>query len=326
MILVKHIELQSCEDYTRRGFRFAPLQSVASNIASALDLSREEALNELYSMQQYDPSRAAWTPGLHVACFGVRAQVLGGFNILVETQNNQLLPATQVQEEPLDDESLDFLSRHYGLTFRELAMSCASMVEEAECENGNRIPPFFTRLHSAIQRLGLRMGDASFDEARFIPRIALVPCQGQYKGSTARLLLFRFSVPIHVTKTNPDLEWVSFNMFNAMQVINSDDGVNAFTRDLYHEFNPLFQQMAELKSSSSSPKSPGLNRGFDGIMVQQDNEIRVDEAEKMSSVQMRSQDLNQRQYKAAFLATGGGKDVGTWSEQALRLDNSGWRF
>ena len=320
MFLVKHVTAEEADKFSAHGFRFSQWSSVIGNIAHPLSLTRAEGLALLQSMHDHTSHQASYEPGLYVACFGVQAQVSGGFRIMVNAKHRLVLPSIKLQDIELDNVDNDFISKHHNGSVKELVQACINHVDTRSVPR----VAFRLQLKYALEQLSALINDRAFLEARLIPYIVSLPAGNNHSGQHAtQLLLFRYSVSINASLQCPDLVWSPFGLFNTYQASGTQESTNAFARHLHHEFSPLFSSDKRRRSQDSGYLQSKAEN-FGGIMVQHDVEVFVDadgpHPEKHISTQLdEPYSAHGRAVQDSFVPI-------TWAEKVLRFEASRTSF
>ncbi|ORY83014.1 hypothetical protein BCR37DRAFT_290168 [Protomyces lactucae-debilis] len=288
IFLVRHVEERDVERFVANGFRFANPVNVAASICASLCLTKDQVIEHLRIMSHYKPLVPQWRPGLHVGCFGVQASLVGGFKILVPHEDRTCLPVAFVQDHMLREECLAFVRKHYGKSVREVLLHCDSDSAALDME----IKAFRSRLMHALNRLQDLVRDLDFDDAYLLPE--LIRLETKNRGTT-QLLLFKYAIPIHALKLCKQLEFIPFAMFNLFQQVHGPELQTSFMRSLHTEFTPIFDLLSAgtnnlsvrtMESGNRSMTARQVSRMFEGVMVQEAIEMRIDTEEKDEDVSL----------------------------------------
>jgi hypothetical protein len=257
-------------------------------IAASLNLPKEETADKIQMMGQYRPLESAWPSGLHVGYFGVQANVTGGFRILVPRDNRTCLPIAFVQEHTLRTECLAFVRRHYGENLGQVKLCCYSDTSAVDSE----AKAFRSRLMLGLNKLQEQTQDADLNDAYLLPE--LVRLESKDRGIT-QLLLFKYVIPIHAHKVYKHLDFIPFPIFNLFQQAQGPELETSFMRSLHTQFTPIFdalnvnqanrnpRSLEDGRSGSRSLRS-GVSRMFEGVMIQEALDMRVDTEEQEGGV------------------------------------------
>ena len=262
LFVVRRANKREAERFAASGYRFTELQNVAQIITRSMQINCSDLQGRLTSMYEYSSDANALKPGVHLACFAIRASVRGGFDVLVRKDARSKLPTMQLPLDNLDSWQLNFLSQLDGYYVN----TCVKFLKErlASEEITKREQTFARQLYGAIVALDDQIGDTFFTDAQLIGKPISVPCYGpggdNSKTSQAALITFRIIVPIQFRAQGPKISFTPLSFFRTQQCVykNSPDHAR-FARAIHKEFGPLVNKkrmsikddVASLDSGSS---------------------------------------------------------------------------
>jgi len=262
LFVVRRANKREAERFAASGYRFTELQNVAQIITRSMQINCSDLVGRLTSMYEYSSDTNALKPGVHLACFAIRASVRGGFDVLVRKDARSKLPTMQLPLDSLDSWQLNFLSQLDGYYVN----TCVKFLKErlASQDITKREQTFARQLYGAIVTLDEQIGDTFFTDAQLIAKPISVPCYGSggdnSKASYAALITFRIIVPIQFRAQGPKVAFTPLSFFRTQQCVykNSPDHAR-FARAIHKEFGPLVNkkrmsikdEVASLDSGSS---------------------------------------------------------------------------
>lgn len=322
VVIIKHIEIRQTERYMTRGFRFAPPQAVASNIAASLRISKEITLGHLKDLAAYKPLGLTWMPGWYAACFGVQAQVRGGFRIMVPSQKRQILPLAKIQDDDPSIVDRAFVNRHHGLELKDFLDSCQNMANRG---SQNTLETFRDRTGQAIQHLSATIADPEFLTSRMASFVVTIPCVEPFAGANAQLILFRYSVSLHHTRLASGLDWAPlslFDTFNSFYAARGEDLEAKFAREISQDLALDSFRLAQ--DTTSLEKDDEIrNKDSNDIVVHREFDVKVetlafqDEGALPLGIRPQFSAVASRENWDAVVPS-------SWVEQALKADGDTW--
>ncbi|RDW60762.1 hypothetical protein BP6252_12145 [Coleophoma cylindrospora] len=257
LFLVSQASRREAEHLQAAGYRFANAQNVLPILARSMQVSSEEIAGHLESMKEFVKETKILEPGVHLACFAIRASVRGGFDVLVRKDARNQLPTMQLPFDRLEKWQADYLK---NLDSHSVSSVINTLTKSSKSPSFSvREQTFATQFLTALESLKQAIDDPFFGEALLIAKPIEAPCRGSTENSqpgTATLLAFRLIAPIHSQAPGTRLEFIPLGFFRAQQHVykNSPDHA-VFARKTYREFAPVVEFLGR-SSNSIDAKSP----------------------------------------------------------------------
>ncbi|KAF3936639.1 hypothetical protein ABW19_dt0203041 [Dactylella cylindrospora] len=222
------------------GYRFVGLKVATDVISRSLQLPREELTEHLRSMREAAGSESILEPGVHVGCFAVRANVDGGFDVLVQNLQPNLIPSVQLPVHAITDEMKPIMQSLNGMTLsavlRMLEIKMASYSSEVERN-------FIEQMRSSVRALVKAYPDGFWVDAIFSSIPVVMPCRSdnfEVEHSTAHMYVFRTIVPIHQRELSEGVRLSPFEFFTTQQrTFSTSRDHEVFARQIHTEFSGL---------------------------------------------------------------------------------------
>ncbi|CZR59585.1 uncharacterized protein PAC_09479 [Phialocephala subalpina] len=267
LFLVNRVGRREAEHLLAAGFRFANPVFVVPIIAQSLQTGPHTLARRLEVMRDYATEPHMLDPGVHLACFAIRASLGAGrhgFDILARKDAKNQLPTMQVPIESLETEHYEYLKKMDSMS---VSASTKLLFKNSNPNKNNTCSPkeqqFAKHLLSALEALKDEIEDPFFNDALLIAKPVEAPCRGHTENSppgTALLITFRIIVPIHSRAPGKKLAFVPLNFFKMQQHVYTNSPDHAvFARKTYREFSPLLD-LSRLDSSAGP--SSGTSLGF----------------------------------------------------------------
>lgn len=220
-----------------RGFRFTSLNHVYESLAEDLQVRQAEVMVHFGRMQNYARSERILEPGVHLACFAIRAKVGGGFDVLVRENARNQLPSKQTSVEHLEDWHRAMLQKIDGWS----VSACLKSLREQATTPAEL--DLATELMDSITNLAEDVADPLFQEALVVAEPIAAPCRapsGSHAPGRATLIALRLILPIHSRPSTPRLIFSPLSLFRCQQYVyaNSPDH-EVFARRVHREFAPI---------------------------------------------------------------------------------------
>jgi hypothetical protein len=117
LFLVKHASRAEAAHLLSSGYRFADPVHIVGNVARAMQIDRRDAESQLGKMSNYYGPTGTFEPGVNIAFFGMRPNVVQkGFNVIVRENRSHVIPSMQLGVDVLDDEQRLFVMNFVGKT------------------------------------------------------------------------------------------------------------------------------------------------------------------------------------------------------------------
>jgi hypothetical protein len=244
LFLTKRIDRREAEHLQNAGFRFAGVQMVGDILSRSMQINCENLTQRLLTMRDYANESNILEPGVHLACFAIRASMRGGFDVLVRKDTRNQLPTMQMHLERLDGAQQEYLQFLDGMSVSQCLKSLKG--KKAAPPLTAKEQAFTTHLSNTIEALRDKINDPFFNDAVLTSRTVLVPCRGaddESKPSQAQLIVFHILAPIHSRAPSQKLEFIPISFFKVQQHVyknSPDHGI--FARKIHREFGPILNQ------------------------------------------------------------------------------------
>lgn len=218
MLLVRRLERpQDVEKLEAAGFRFAEVQQVLGIIRTGMQIKVLNLGQMFARMARYASEDTMMESGVHLGCFGIRANVGGqGFDVLVDKKAHNRLPSVKLAIEALEPWQVEFIRQYDGSTILAFQQS----LRNASAKQSPESASFAHLLLDATEVLAAQINDRLFDEATLSSRIVHVPCRNDGRSSATRgcrLIAIRLIIPIHYSLNSPGHELIPLSFFRVQQ-------------------------------------------------------------------------------------------------------------
>ncbi|KAG4304126.1 hypothetical protein PORY_002490 [Pneumocystis oryctolagi] len=251
LFLVKHASRADCNRYLSYGFRFAPVHLILDGLARSFQVPKTEIMEYIESMQQYQIHDDSYKPGIYVGLFAVKAHVHNGLKIVVDKQNDSMIPSKMLSHRILDQEQMIFLKSIENMTAKQVLQ----ILDQSDQQHifDSTISLFKAELKEALVYINQCVGEYIFQDAILTPELIRIPCSGQYQRKYATIILFRHVIPIHVhLQTNNNIKIMPLNLFKVHQWSILGYGELLFFQDIQREFLPILNDLERIRPSHSS--------------------------------------------------------------------------
>lgn len=265
LFLTRRVNRREADTFQNAGFRFASINNVVDILARSMQIKSDDLSTQLTNMWDYSRTTNILVPGVHMACFAIRANVRGSFDILVRKDARNQLPTMQMPLLSLDSWQLDYLSQLNGMSVSACLKSFKSKLALPDLAKKEQL--FTSQLHDTLEALRDEINDPFFMEAALVATPVSAPCRAAQEDAPpgqATLIAFRLIVPVHSRTSGKKLEFIPLSFFKMQQHVykNSPDH-NVFARKVHREFGPILNQsrpsMSDKDESLWSPNSFQLN-------------------------------------------------------------------
>jgi hypothetical protein len=273
------------------GYRFADIQHVIDILAKSMRVNPKELITHIESMRDHSTRDNVLLTGTHLAYFALRASAKGGFSILVQKAARNLLPTVQLPIVAMDQTHIDLIENLDGMSVE----SITKLLREKGITSSPKEQVFAMAFYNTLLALAEEVTDPSFLKAILVGKPLSAP-------GRATLITFIMIEPIQSQAQNPELEFISLELFRCQQHVHKDaSGHGIFARKIHHEFSgvgrtkraggdtgkrsQIGKPCAGLRRFSSpnlfSPKNQSQkslveSQEFGGIMVSQEVNVSVD--------------------------------------------------
>jgi hypothetical protein len=247
LFLTRRANLREAERLQAAGFRFAAIQNIVDILARTMQINCDNLSQRLATMREYTNEAHILEPGVHIACFAIRASIHGGFDVLVRKDARNQLPTMQLAPKSLDSWQLNYLSQLDGMSVQACLKFLKTKAAIPLLPENEQI--FTAQLHDTLKELQDKINDPLFQDAVLIAKPVLAPCRGANEGAhpgQAQLIALRLIMPIHSRALGKKLEFTPLPFFKMQQHVykNSPDHA-AFARKIHREFGPILNQARE---------------------------------------------------------------------------------
>ncbi len=271
LFLVSSIGRRESERYRGAGNRFAHTSLVLPILSKRLQIRVGVLGRRLTMMREYVSDPHMLDPGIHMACFAIRAALqVGrqGFDILARKDSKNALPTMQLPIDSFEEWQVEWLKRMDSMS---VSACIKFLFKNTKPKNATPDEQKFAKiLLATLEALKEEIDDPFFNDAFLVANPMEAPCRGKDKDSPpskALLLAFRIVAPIHSRAPGKKLEFVSLNFFKMQQHVyqNSPSHAN-FARKSYREFSTILglspQHDRNLNKSFSITKQASLALGI----------------------------------------------------------------
>ena len=228
------------------GFRFAAAQQVVDHLSRRMQVGREEFVTHIDGMREYSGEEHMLEPGVHLACFAIRAGVRGGFDILVRKDAKNLLPTMQLPIASIEPWHFEFLGQFNGWS----VSACLRWLRTKSAVTSEKDKMFVAQFHSSLTALVEKVDEPFFHDALFVAKSVQAPCRGTGHNATpsqAILLAFRHIVPIHFQPSNSRLVFSPLSFFRCQQQVYKNMADHElFARKTHREIAPVLDSRPSL--------------------------------------------------------------------------------
>lgn len=221
------------------GFRFAAPPQVVDHLSRRMQVGRDEFVMHLDDMREYSGEEHMLEPGVHLACFAIRAGVRGGFDLIVRRDAKNLLPTMQLPIASIEPWHSEFLSQFNGWS----VSACLRWLRTKSSVTSEKDKMFVAQFHSSLTALVEKVDEPFFQEALFVAKSVQAPCRGTGHNAApaqATLLAFRHIVPIHFQPSNARLVFTPLSFFRCQQQVYKNLADHElFARKTHREIAPV---------------------------------------------------------------------------------------
>lgn len=248
-----------------QGFRFAPTQHVTDIIARTMRINPATFAPIMECMRKFSRGEALIESGVHIGCFGIRAGLHGGFDVLVRSNARCQLPGVRLPYPKLNPKQLDFLRQLHGMT----VSSTLNRLRHTAAPQSADEQDFSSNLHEAIVSLSERLAslqgiESFFEDARFISTPVAIPCQWhgpadvRFPGpDSATLFTFKVVFPIHCRAPNTRLEFTPLSFLRTQQQsFRGSLDLDVFARSVHREFSSVLESSRPGVGPNPPPPPP----------------------------------------------------------------------
>ncbi|KAF4630239.1 hypothetical protein G7Y89_g7906 [Cudoniella acicularis] len=277
LFLVKRVDRREAEGLQAAGYRFATKENVLPILAQSLQIGHTDISRRLDLMLDYaTDSTHMLEPGIHIACFAIRASIGAGFDVLARKDAKNQLPTMQLPFDTIEPWQIEYLN---GMNLLSVVASMKLMNKASKANNPSPTQREFAKnMMLALKAIKDEIEDPFFNDAQLIAEPIEVPCRGQTKDSppgTALLITYKIIVPIHARAPGKKLEFTPLNLFRMQQRVYKNSADHAvFARETFREFARVldlteppnsgqgklstWSKLSFGKKDGNAPSSPGM--------------------------------------------------------------------
>lgn len=218
LFAVRHLDKQEASFLAASGYRFAPIPQIAPTLAKEMQITHNEMLGTLQSMEDYSLPNKMMEPGVYLVCFSLTPSLPRGFDILVPKNRPNVLPYKSLPIAEIAQWQQDILHRMDGL-------SLTSCIRWLKANGGYSEPEkidFCRQMHKTVSRLASYLTDPALGQAKFSSRPVKIPCrnpEGSRGPSKCTAYSFRIINNLQDRAPPPALCLRPLRLFNAQQQV-----------------------------------------------------------------------------------------------------------
>lgn len=235
LFVVRQVPKAESSRLQASGFRFAKISNISDLLARSMEVDKNQLTKRLARIGNYVYQRGAPECGIHLALFAIRPLYHRGFDIVVQSQNKQMLPCTPLLLDKLEDWQMDLLK---ALDNQRIGSIREQLYHWTVSPNhGKRV--FVSQLLDALDALGAQISNSFFEEARLTAQLFELPSHHNPQHPTrTTLIAFRLLIDAHERSTLGDrCELSPLRLFLSRQHISIDGRSDeTFAQDLRQEF------------------------------------------------------------------------------------------
>lgn len=259
LFLVRRASPKEAGKLAASGYRFADIKNIAPLVARSMQINCNDLNSRLATMSEYATEAHILQPGVHLACFALRARIRSGFEVLVRKDARNQLPTIPLPFDALEHWMVDYLSQLDGWT----VSACLKYL----CLKGKGPDPFTeeqkfaAQLHDTLVVLESEIDTPLFSEARLIAKPVSAPCRGANdveKPGQAMLIALRLIFPIQYQARSQKFEFTPLSFFRIQQYVYKNSPDHAiFARKIHREFGPILnKQRPSMEGGPKNPRNP----------------------------------------------------------------------
>ncbi|KAH8652810.1 hypothetical protein BGZ60DRAFT_420285 [Tricladium varicosporioides] len=259
LFLVRQASAKEAGKLAASGYRFADIKNIAPLVARSMQINCKDLNSRLATMNEYVTETHILQPGVHLACFALRARIRSGFEVLVRKDARNQLPTTPLPFDTLEDWMVEYLSQLDGWTVSACLkhLRLKGKVSDLLTEEQK----FVTQLHDTLVVLESEIDTPLFSEARLIAKPVSAPCRGANdveKPGQAMLIAFRLIFPIQYQARSQTFQFTPLSFFRIQQYVYKNSPDHAiFARKIHREFGPILnKQRPSMDGGPMNPRSP----------------------------------------------------------------------
>lgn len=268
LILMRRVDESAAQRLIGKGYRFAPMSKVATNLARSMEVKEDDLTPVLARLYFAAGMETLYEPGVHVACFAIRPGYTSPFDVLVRKEAKNLLPNVRLSRSTLSTSQLNFLKEMEGLSIGECLSNLRNRFDFTDTEQAS----FAAEFLAAVHHLAANIGKKWILRATLAAEIYKAPCSRLICSQPleyATIIAFKVISNVHdYTSFNAKYEYVPNALFMASQHANrgfSDQAVfaSSLRRDLQEGVQTL-SSAAKTESTENMPVSPAESESTQG--------------------------------------------------------------
>lgn len=268
MFLVRHIDsARDAQDLENAGYRFVDMQQVVGIIVSSMQIQCPNFSERLSSMAAHKENLNMLAPGVHLGMFAIRARVdYGGFDVLVDRDRRNVLPAIQLPRDHLEQWQLDLLGGLDGLRMS----AVVQWLDGSRADHSEDERKFRSELRDAVVEFGAWLQDPIFEDAVLISKVIRVPCStpGGNSRRLASLITFKLVLDIHDNANRGGFDFIPLQLFKVQQLVYEGSPHRlAFSHDVHRELSSILAGLAAAppRSATMTPRHGRFSSAFRGL-------------------------------------------------------------
>lgn len=236
------------------GYRFTSVKVATDVVARSLQVPREILTEHFKNMRDASQIESILEPGVHIGGFACRANVDGGFDVLIQKLQPNLIPSVQLPIPALTDELKQVIQSLHGMTLRNALR--ALEIKQNSTSGINR--SYAGEVRSAVRALTKAYPDSFWQDAIFSSVPITMPCRSgnvEVDHATAQMFIFRTIVPIHQRELSDGIGMAPFDFFTTQQrTFSTSRDHEVFARQIHTEFSGLSERYLRSPKPSTIPQ------------------------------------------------------------------------
>lgn len=263
--------------FMANGFRFAPIERIASTLASRIHVPAAELAGYLHEMHEYSRLPKGYPSGVHVVAFAMRPTVHEQPEVLASLNDPIALPSASLPVKSLHQVDLNMISQMDDFTISTCLKHLTPLISDSSTSSTESLDCIFAdHLYRAILELAASLPQNIASAVRFSGKPISAPCRWQQLPSPEQpqkctLLCFRVisALDTQVSESGR-YHFVPLRLFRVQEQVN-DVLVerDRFLYDLNAEFASYSAQsmagsdtsLLEMKNSRQRPNRRRLSWG-----------------------------------------------------------------
>ncbi|KAK6518853.1 hypothetical protein TWF281_003544 [Arthrobotrys megalospora] len=256
LFIYREVSREEASRLQAHGYRFATVKVALDVVARSLQVQREVLSEHLKNMRDASQIESILEPGVHLGCFACRANIDGGFDVLVQKLQPNLIPSVQLPISAPTDEFKLLVQSFHGMTLTNVLR----MLEIKRDSVSGSERPLIEEMRSSVRALTKAYPDTFWQDAIFSSVPVTMPCRSgnvEVEHATAQMFVFRTIVPIHQRELSDGVRMAPFDFFTTQQrTFSTSRDHEVLARQIHSEFSGLSERY--LRSPKPSFISPRL--------------------------------------------------------------------